>query len=717
MDNVRNLKLNNEIIKTQESDEFNSNFIKKSDFRSKVNDKFKNINIKSNQEIYFGSEKSFYSTLEKQFTKNYSNEQENIDYDPNEKIKELLLDNKTLLQGAIMMKEKLSSQEAKISKLIGKEQLYKNQISVNSVKIEQCDIYQNQLKERENYINELISRYNALEKEYQQIVSNKNSEIKDLHNKINLEVLKNENLQNQVNYITENLSNNTKDLMKSINILEEKNMELENKLSQIESFYEKEIDNLNKQLQMNEMPTHEHNLNINTNPNLIESKTIINNKYNNKILRNSAETVLEMKGDHQNNFQKAGNLCNESNENQVNSKQNEDTNLEIMKLKQQNEKLSNDLKIEKEKNRHQISEYDDNNYFISQDLITLNKSKENSKKIEDTELIRKKLWETESYLLEMIDNNQYLTNNLNKLKERNIVLDNENKFLNEHLNTNMKSVKIDRFDIKSQELIERVPDISNFNSMISRISLGNQMMDEKPEENNIPSNNVDKNTDFMESEKKNLHLYSNENVYSKKRFKSFQAHSNLIKLDKKRNKGLSIFKNDILSNYLKDNLIITKSEIIEFIEPGKLREDNVFLKDQNFKYIAELQKQTDHINNLKIKVNYYENEKQELETEKAEIDKNFQLLQNELSQKNIKNNTIDEFKRKLNSFSEINSKLNENFIKLEETVKFQNQKIIEKNTIINERHEIIENLINEKQILINEKKTFSETLREYEKEV
>ena len=717
MDNVRNLKLNNEIIKTQESDEFNSNFIKKSDFRSKVNDKFKNINIKSNQEIYFGSEKSFYSTLEKQFTKNYSNEQENIDYDPNEKIKELLLDNKTLLQGAIMMKEKLSSQEAKISKLIGKEQLYKNQISVNSVKIEQCDIYQNQLKERENYINELISRYNALEKEYQQIVSNKNSEIKDLHNKINLEVLKNENLQNQVNYITENLSNNTKDLMKSINILEEKNMELENKLSQIESFYEKEIDNLNKQLQMNEMPTHEHNLNINTNPNLIESKTIINNKYNNKILRNSAETVLEMKGDHQNNIQKAGNLCNESNENQVNSKQNEDTNLEIMKLKQQNEKLSNDLKIEKEKNRHQISEYDDNNYFISQDLITLNKSKENSKKIEDTELIRKKLWETESYLLEMIDNNQYLTNNLNKLKERNIVLDNENKFLNEHLNTNMKSVKIDRFDIKSQELIERVPDISNFNSMISRISLGNQMMDEKPEENNIPSNNVDKNTDFMESEKKNLHLYSNENVYSKKRFKSFQAHSNLIKLDKKRNKGLSIFKNDILSNYLKDNLIITKSEIIEFIEPGKLREDNVFLKDQNFKYIAELQKQTDHINNLKIKVNYYENEKQELETEKAEIDKNFQLLQNELSQKNIKNNTIDEFKRKLNSFSEINSKLNENFIKLEETVKFQNQKIIEKNTIINERHEIIENLINEKQILINEKKTFSETLREYEKEV
>ena len=654
MDNVRNLKLNNEIIKTQESDEFNSNFIKKSDFRSKVNDKFKNINIKSNQEIYFGSEKSFYSTLEKQFTKNYSNEQENIDYDPNEKIKELLLDNKTLLQGAIMMKEKLSSQEAKISKLIGKEQLYKNQISVNSVKIEQCDIYQNQLKERENYINELISRYNALEKEYQQIVSNKNSEIKDLHNKINLEVLKNENLQNQVNYITENLSNNTKDLMKSINILEEKNMELENKLSQIESFYEKEIDNLNKQLQMNEMPTHEHNLNINTNPNLIESKTIINNKYNNKILRNSAETVLEMKGDHQNNIQKAGNLCNESNENQVNSKQNEDTNLEIMKLKQQNEKLSNDLKIEKEKNRHQISEYDDNNYFISQDLITLNKSKENSKKIEDTELIRKKLWETESYLLEMIDNNQYLTNNLNKLKERNIVLDNENKFLNEHLNTNMKSVKIDRFDIKSQELIERVPDISNFNSMISRISLGNQMMDEKPEENNIPSNNVDKNTDFMESEKKNLHLYSNENVYSKKRFKSFQAHSNLIKLDKKRNKGLSIFKNDILSNYLKDNLIITKSEIIEFIEPGKLREDNVFLKDQNFKYIAELQKQTDHINNLKIKVNYYENEKQELETEKAEIDKNFQLLQNELSQKNIKNNTIDEFKRKLNSFSEIN---------------------------------------------------------------
>ena len=375
------------------------------------------------------------------------------------------------------------------------------------------------------------------------------------------------------------------------------------------------------------------------------------------------------------------------------------------------------MKIEKEKNRHQISEYDDNNYFISQDLITLNKSKENSKKIEDTELIRKKLWETESYLLEMIDNNQYLTNNLNKLKERNIVLDNENKFLNEHLNTNMKSVKIDRFDIKSQELIERVPDISNFNSMISRISLGNQMMDEKPEENNIPSNNVDKNTDFMESEKKNLHLYSNENVYSKKRFKSFQAHSNLIKLDKKRNKGLSIFKNDILSNYLKDNLIITKSEIIEFIEPGKLREDNVFLKDQNFKYIAELQKQTDHINNLKIKVNYYENEKQELETEKAEIDKNFQLLQNELSQKNIKNNTIDEFKRKLNSFSEINSKLNENFIKLEETVKFQNQKIIEKNTIINERHEIIENLINEKQILINEKKTFSETLREYEKEV
>ena len=304
MDNVRNLKLNNEIIKTQESDEFNSNFIKKSDFRSKVNDKFKNINIKSNQEIYFGSEKSFYSTLEKQFTKNYSNEQENIDYDPNEKIKELLLDNKTLLQGAIMMKEKLSSQEAKISKLIGKEQLYKNQISVNSVKIEQCDIYQNQLKERENYINELISRYNALEKEYQQIVSNKNSEIKDLHNKINLEVLKNENLQNQVNYITENLSNNTNDLMKSINILEEKNMELENKLSQIESFYEKEIDNLNKQLQMNEMPTHEHNLNINTNPNLIESKTIINNKYNNKILRNSAETVLEMKGDHQNNIQK-----------------------------------------------------------------------------------------------------------------------------------------------------------------------------------------------------------------------------------------------------------------------------------------------------------------------------------------------------------------------------------------------------------------------------
>ena len=750
MDNYKKSKMNNIIIMTQESENLLTNSPNIMDFKNKKDRKRKDIEIKSNYEIGFESERSSIYSQEKHFKTNMSNEQENIENDLNNKIKELLIDNKILLEDTIKMKEKVNSQEIKIGKLMEKEQLYKKQLEVNKKKVEQCDLYQNQLKERENYINELISRYNALEKEYQQIVSNKNSEIKDLNNRINLEVLNCEKLQNQVNYLTESSNNITKDLTKDINILEDKNRELENKLSQAESYYNQEINNLNKHLGMIDIPSHENkSININLKPNSLESISNVENKNNINFLRNSSETVVEINTqshDNQDYTKKTGDFFVDRN-NYDKDQRIEDRN--TMKIRyenekhfpgmiHQNDKLTHELKNEKENVEKVHHNFIDQKYFITK------KNKENQMnssriskedigiqtqlKNEDIDLIKKKLSETENYLIEINENNEILINNFNKIKEENILFEKENQKLNQQIDILIKKhEKSNKANDKySKEFLNNVSKMSNLNSTISGLKLRNQEMEERldiyenqsylitKKQSSIISDIGNLNLDKNEN---NYNLPSNKNVYNKKNFKSFQTDNLPKKLERNPIKRALTFRNEFFSPNFYDQLEITNTDVLEYHEPKKIRDDNIFLKEQNFKNITDLQKQSDEINNLKINLKNIENENKNYIIEKEEIEKKCLSLQNEALQKNLNMNTIEELKKKLITVSEINSKLNENFFTMEEKVNSQNKKIIDKNALIIEKERIIESLQNEKQLMIKEKNTLTENIRKYEKEV
>jgi len=413
---------------------------------------------------------------------------------------------------------------------------------------------------------------------------------------------------------------------------------------------------------------------------------------------------------------------------------------ELNNIKNENEKLILELKNEREMNQILQQTNNDQNYLytkitnnqpISKTTSPINAprdySPQTNSKGDDTDLIKKKLAETENYLLEINENNDILLDKLNKMQENNNFLEKENKMLGEQVDILMNKIdKINKFNGKfTKDFLIKVSKMSQMNCTISVLKHREKELQEKVEfyENSsigalskkISSNYSDYNNANME---KNLNLPSikNSNVYSKKKFTAFHKEFSSDKYESKEEKRCLTFRGNFLSSFY-ENLIIITTEKFDIIEPRSIRDDNVFLKEQNFKYITELQKLNDDMNSLKIKLNTMENIKDQLQREKEEADLKCLALQNELNVRMTSLYSIDDLKNKLETFSEMNVILNNNFLKLQEKVDQQNQKIMEKNSLIKEKEKTIEVLLNEKQSILSERNNFSDTLRKYEKEV
>ncbi len=576
------------------------------------------------------------STFNKNFFKNLQgsdeNKQDNHDYN----VRNLIEESKILFEENNNLREKIREKDVEIDNLNKKTQrlqeleaLNHQKIEAQRIKLEQSEIFLNQVKERESYIDELITRYKTIENEYENSVIVKDIEIKNLQNKVKLQEENIESLTNQINFYSQNSNNMTQDLIREIRLLEERNKELDMKLYKSEFTYQEEIKSLHRSLQESEskfMRNQKENKQefVSQSCHLPEGKE--KNPADMKVedLTKSVSKSIQEKVDSQSKL-----IANQ--------------NIEIINLKYEKERLSSDLALEKDTNQKLQQSLAEQKYKIS-----------SSKKVECEEgamqtVLKSSDLEQDKRRIKVLEqeNNDltdkiFLVDRENcALKEKITSLGGENNRLCNELNLIIRKndrKKATKFDNLDQDLLYNISNISKLQTTISQmkireIELLDRIQDYEKLLNHIKDNNNINNIEQVP--------YFNINNLDNKAIPNNQPYSAKSNTSPNFNSTGPLQQTRFFSSGLNMNSTLTHSKnikeesniLVSFnvseesierergqvaaktnnilkpqgnsnieIELKRLSEDNMYLKEQNFKYVSELQRLQDSLNFFKLQL-------------------------------------------------------------------------------------------------------------------
>ena len=557
-------------------------------------DKFKNS---------VNSKKS--SATNRNFFKNLSNsteKQENINYDNN--VRNMIEESRILFEENNLLREKLKEFENdninltnKTQKLQELEILSQQKIDSQKIRLDQSEIYFNQVRDRENYIDELISRYKTVENEFESIVKSKDIEIKGLINNVNNLAENIESLTNQINFLSENSNSMTQDLIKEIRSLEGQNKDLEMKIYKNEFLYQEEIKLLHKSLP--------------------EAETVIKNQNQSKNVSASCNLPNDLKVEDLTNSLSKSILERV----EIQNKKIATQNFEIINLKYENEKINSEFNHEKEVNQKLQQSLADQKYKISVHKGLKNETEESAcqtnLKFEDIEQFKRKNKNLENENNNLNEKLFLFEKDVICLKEKIVLLESENfKVCNElnvlvrKMDRNKKSKDLNNLD---QDLLYNISNISKLNATISQMKLReNELLEtiQMNEYSNIPNKNISPEINNMEKNK-NCNKNFN-NTKSLQQTKFFNSGLNAPIKNKEDSNILISFNVSEESNERDQNnnnnphnnmgkSTHHKSSNIE-IELKKLTEDNFYLKEKNFNYITELQRLQDNLNFYRLQL-------------------------------------------------------------------------------------------------------------------
>jgi chromosome segregation ATPase len=575
-------------------------------------------------------------------------------------------------QDYLKLVEEKSGLEAKLTSLLNEfnnlkeksknlleiENLYKQQLEAQRKRIERFEAIEQEAKEKDKYIDDLSERYRYLENDYEQIIINKEVEIKELRSELRILADNNEMLSLQVNQSNQNSNNITHDYIKEMRMLDEHNKELEVELYKRDLQYQEEIKKLQRLVDNNRVDIH-HSQSHNDIDVIRATKDsqIGKSKLNVEDLALSVSKSIRDKIDSQN-------------------KKLSSQNVEIISLQYEVEKLSGDLKYEKEM-KEKLQQTLADVKFRNMSTSGNNCEKEDAAvqtnmKMDDIETNKSRLKTVEDSLSKTSDNLEKNQKEFKLISEKNTKLAKELREKEEEIKLFVKKVE----KMKSKENISNYIDkdlcnmnnISKLNATISNLKLRQSELLEKIQ--------------YLESGNKG---------YPRKPEIAGSLSFNLTE-----ESGVNKSQRDNVNN--RNSL---EHELI------KLQEDNYFLKEENFKLMSDLSRLNDTVASLKGTVNNLTNDKQDLLSAKDDAVMHYEhvvaTLTNELdTAKHMTNEKIDEMRHELANFSDMNNQLKEQFISLQNRFYVQSQLIQEKNNEILEEKNISEELNRENMNLISE---------------
>lgn len=314
-------------------------------------------------------------------------------------------------------------------------------------------------------------------------------------------------------------------------------------------------------------------------------------------------------------------------------------------------------------------------------------------------------------------NKNTLQNNLNL--NYNYANPNDNKFSN----TNAP------IDSQNNSFIGGFNNNNVINSNINNTNFNNMMNNQNPHNNNNNINLINKTNSFnyvnnSNNEQNNISLGNNNNnnninVPNMNNNNNFLTAPSFNNINSSNNMNL----NNNNSNNLNNTNTTSKDILMEKYELDikRIQEDNYFLKDQNFRLVSENNKINECANSIKLKYAELELEKENLIREKNQLVENYERkigdLKEELEKsKTLNNKTIDEMRVNLQSISNLNIKLNDQFNSLQNKFYVQSQLIQEKNIELQSEGKIIDSLKRDNEELIENQTKLVEKLKVLERQ-
>jgi cell division protein ZapA len=550
----------------------------------------------------------------------------------------------------IVMMELKGLQE-KSKNLIEIEELYQQQLDTQKRRIEKLENMELQNRDKDVYIDELSERYRHLENDYEQIIINKEVEIKELFSQLKIVSDRNEMLSFQINHANENNSNFTQDFIKEMRLLDERNKELEVELYKKELKYQEEIKKLQR-LVDKDLVSHQQVEKFSQNSQIKTSLNV-------EDLASSVSKSIRDKLDSQNKL--------------VSSQ-----NVEIISLHYEVEKLSSDLKFEKEmkaKLQQTLADVKYRNMSSSTNNCVEEAGVQTSLKMNDIDSNKTRLKGVEDSLAKATDTLEQNQKDFKNLTEKNNKQTKEINDRNEEILLLVK--KLEKMKTKDTSYIDRdmnsMTAISKLNATISNFKVKQTELLEKIQ--------------FLETGK------------SQKR-QDVGSMSFNISDESGRSQAKTMNDHDMI----------------------RLQEDNYFLKEENFKLMSDLSRLNDIITTLKTNINHLTNEKEDLLTTKNELVAHYEKIIENLTHEldNAKQYTtekIEEMRDELANFNNTNNHLKEQFVSLQNKFYVQTQMLQEKNNEVLEEKNISEEISRENMRLTNELNKASDSVNKLEHEV
>jgi chromosome segregation ATPase len=638
---------------------------------------------------------------------NFLTSNENLD------VMKLLDEKSDLKQKLESAKQELNIYIEKAKNLSDIEEIYKSQVESLKKKVDYFEKFSQQAKEREKYIEELIDRYNTLEKDYENILTSKEIEIKELMAQISVQNDNESRLRNQLDILNQNSNSYTQELIKEIRQIDEKNKELEMNLYKAEIVYKEEIKKLQRLISQNENNADKNSANNNQNPPSSKGPGF-NSSLKVEDLASSLTKSIRERIDSQN-------------------KKISSQNVEILSLQYEVEKLTSELSYEKELNdklQKNLAEHK----FKLMNKTTNNVCMEEAQvqtvlKIEDIDSVKYKTKILEENLSKISESYEKCSKIIKNLQDENSKLVKDIREKEDEIQILYKKFdkinKNEKFSL-DRELLNSIGNSAKLNMTISALKMREAELVERINslENNYGqiSGNNNPNPQRVNNLKNSQATQQEKNLTSTQNMQSVSFNisddSNLNNLNHNMNVG-------IRPNIQQNNYMSTPKDILNEkyeLELKSLQEDNYFLREQNFKFMSDMNRLSENLNNYK---NQYENlrvEKEEIIRDKNDSSMRYENiirdLKSELDKSKILNNdSLEEMRNKLNLLTEMNNKMNEQFTSLQNKFYVQSGLINEKNLEIKNLTKKCDNLERENENLIEENNSQIEKIKNFENEI
>jgi hypothetical protein len=421
----------------------------------------------------------------------------------------------------------------------------------------------------------------------------------------------------------------TQDLIREIRLLEERNKELDMKLYKSEFTYQEEIKSLHRSLQESEskfIKNHKENKQefISQSCHLPEGKE--KNPADMKVedLTKSVSKSIHEKVDNQSKL-----IANQ--------------NIEIINLKYEKERLSSELALEKDTNQKLQQSLAEQKYKISctKKVECEEGAMQTVLKSSDLEQDKRRIKVLEQENNDLTDKIFLVDRENCALKEKIISLGGENNRLCNELNLIIRKndrKKATKFDNLDQDLLYNISNVSKLQTTISQmkireIELLDRIQDYEKILNNIKDSNNNNNIEqipYFNINNPDNKAISNNQPYSAKsntspnfnstgplqqtRFfssglnmnstlthsKNFKEESNILVSFNVSEESIERERGQVAVKT--NNTIKPQPNSNIEIELKRLSEDNMYLKEQNFKYVSELQRLQDSVNFFKLQL-------------------------------------------------------------------------------------------------------------------